>query len=287
MALAVQNIHRSAGFYGDIHGDFWPPDEPFISMPTVIARIYTHDGFVVAADGRKLNGLTRQIASEADQKIFPLLHRDGHLSCAFAGVVQITRDDGSLAFDFVIETLKAAKAITDEKARSLYHYSESLMERISAAFATARHPKFHAPHVRDAQTNLLLDGFFDGRPKRTAITFYHEAEEKGPFISTQELHLGRTIGYGSRIIMAMLSPKLEPQFELKADEFFQSYRRRCQPAHTLSQAIDVALATVEAHCDPVALTLDHEVCEAIGGHIHIATITGREGFKWARAPIDR
>jgi len=88
------------------------------------------------------------------------------------------------------------------------------------------------------------------------------------------------MAYGSPIIMALLSPNIAPQLQAQAAGYLRPYRLRCKRADTLSEAVDVAIATIQVHCDPEALTIDLKTCEAVGGHIHAMTITPQTGCTW-------
>jgi hypothetical protein len=132
----------------------------------------------------------------------------------------------------------------------------------------------------ETRTHIWLDGYIAGHPMRRKISFDFQVAKIESAVSAEELFPGDTRGYGSKIIMALLSPNIAPQLQIEADKYFGSYRHRCRTANTLQQAIDTTLATIQAHCDPEALTIDRRTCEAVGGHIHAATITPQRGFEW-------
>src|SRR5262249_6568102 len=61
-----------------------------IPMPTAIARVYTNEGFVIAADGRSFNHKTQEPHNENTQKIFPIqVSADIQLAYSIAGFVEI------------------------------------------------------------------------------------------------------------------------------------------------------------------------------------------------------
>jgi hypothetical protein len=265
------------GYYGDLHGEciYW--EDEVLSMSTAIIRIYTHDGFVIAADGRRLNGRTGAIVGEHESKISRLLHPFGVVCCSFAGAVQLThKGTNSVGLDFSLETAKMAEAITRERPKSLYHYAD----RLAAGLCEARDGFESNPlnsGDRASTTYLFLDGFFAGHPKRAKIEIPNGTPRKGKEVFPQELIPGRVEGYGSPHVMRVLFGKNETGK-------LASYRQKCHTGHTmtLSEAVEVAFNVVKAHCDPEALLIDPEVCAAIGGHIHISTITPQNGFEWVR-----
>jgi len=263
------------GYYGDLHGEciYW--EDEVLSMSTAIIRIYTHGGFVIAADGRRLNGRTGAIAGEQEAKLFRLLHPSGIVCCAFAGAVQLThKGTDTVGLDFRSETVRMAEAITPERPKSLYHYAD----RLAAGLCEVR-DGFESNPLNSADpastTYLFLDGFFAGHAKRTKIEIPNGMPRKGRAVYPQELVPGRVEGYGSSLVMRVLFGKADTGK-------LASYRQKChtRPTMTLSEAVEVALNVVKAHCDPEALRIDPEVCAAIGGHIHVGTITPQNGFEW-------
>lgn len=242
-------------------------------MSTAIVRIYTHDGFVVAADGRKMNGLTGAVAGDNEQKVFQVSHPSGSMCCAFAGNVQLThKGTERVGFDYRVETLRTAEALASIRAKSLFHYTSVLAAELIRSVRTFE----TNPYTGDDSTHIFIDGFFAGHPKRTKITI-HGQDFDALEVSVQDLYLGKVLGYGSQPIMDVLFGKTE-----KGQ--LSSYREKCRTATNLSEAIDVALNVVRAHADPVALLIDPHTCAAIGGHIHVGTVTPQTGFGWAVEP---
>jgi hypothetical protein len=245
-----------------------------LRMSTAIARIYTQEGFVVAADGRKLNGRSGQIASDEVQKIFPLHHPFGDISCSIAGVAQFTSELG--LFDFGVEAGRAALAIAKREARSHYEYSELLASEISRSLEGFNPASLCSG--TEQTTRLFLDGYFSGLPVRSKIELTYRTDRTDSLVSPEKLVPGETKVYGSSIISAML-------FATMPHDHFRSYRQVCQKAKptAMAEATRVALNVIRAHCCPEAMSIDPEMCTAVGGHIHIATVT-QTGFKWALPP---
>ena len=69
-------------------------------MSTAIIRIYTREGFVIAADGlrRKIN--SKNPVATAAQKIFPTSSRWGTLAFAFAGTTEYEESDSGFKMDW-------------------------------------------------------------------------------------------------------------------------------------------------------------------------------------------
>jgi hypothetical protein len=54
----------------------------------------------------------------------------------------------------------------------------------------------------------------------------------------------------------------------------------------LQEAACYAKGYIDAFASPLALTLDPS-CEAIGGHVHVATVTPGDGFQWVVRPVGK
>lgn len=63
---------------------------------TTIVRIYTHECFVVAADGLRLSFHGRQVVNDKQQKIFVIEQRAGLFAYALTGVTYF--EDGRITF---------------------------------------------------------------------------------------------------------------------------------------------------------------------------------------------
>jgi hypothetical protein len=85
---------------------------------------------------------------------------------------------------------------------------------------------------------------------------------------------GRSIVSGS-LIVGELIVQGHPSFS----EFCQfDYNR------SLEDAAGWVRGYIEACCSPVALKYDPG-CEGLGGHIHVATISPQNGFRWVVEPL--
>jgi len=229
---------------------------------------------VVAADGRKLNGQNGEIASDEIQKIFPLRHQSGEMSCAIAGKAQFVSELG--LFDFGVEAGRAALAIAEKELCNDYEYSELLAKEICRSLEVFN-PATLCSGTEQA-TRLFLDGYLAGRPARSKIELTYRPDRIDSQVTPEELAPGETKGSGSKLIWAML-------FAAAPHDYLASYRKVCQRARPtgMTQATRVALNVIRAHCCPEAVSIDREVCAAVGGRVHIAAVT-QTGFKWALPP---
>ena len=268
----------SINFYGDLHpGDEWvSPDALVCEGPmSVIARVYTSDGFVIAADGRMLDGATGAIVSDATQKIFALRYRDGEIACSVAGLAQFTIQN--ITVKIGAEVVRGSTAVANVAIKTPDEYAELLAARICQVLEVFD-PEFLSS-LSASLTHIYLDGYFLGKPMRRTITLTYKSTGVESVTSADGLTPGKPHVYGSGPLCGFLLCGARDHSAL------QLYRDICAPASSNTvQAVGAATAIVEAHCDPKALTIDKALCQGIGGHIHIATVTPDDGFKWTTGP---
>jgi hypothetical protein len=265
-------------FFGDRCGELWPPPScRYISMPTAIARVYTSEGFVIAADGLKTRSDTGMVASNSERKIFEIEQPGRCLAYAFAGAVQLTsQDSDEILFDFIARTKEAADRLAKERPRSLWHYTERLAEEIEASLDLVKEASgTFDPALESQQTYILMDGYYGKHPKRLSVTFKHHAHEPAEVnIAPDNFFPGQPIGYGSEALLRLLNSQ---------DPAFAAYYVSPQDPNnvTLAEAVQIAANRIRAHRDPEAIKIDEKACSAVGGILHIATITYTGGFQWA------
>jgi hypothetical protein len=265
-------------FFGDRYGTVLipPPSIQYIPMSTAIARIYTPEGFVVAADGRTTRSDTLAVVCDSTQKVFRIEQPGRRLAYALAGAIQLTHVDGeTILFDFLSVVPMALDQLATERYKSLWHYADSLGERISDSLEHAKEISdgLH-PSTEGSETHIFLDGYYEGRGKRLTLTFMHHIHERSEFEpSTNELYPGQPIGYGSEIVRKLIGER---------DPRIAAYCLTPQDPNnvTLSEAIRMAENQIRAHYDPEIIKLDEKICSAVGGDIHIATVTFANGFQW-------
>jgi hypothetical protein len=274
-------------------GDFqqFIGDSGVIHGMTAIGRIYTLEGFAVAADGRKSRSADNSAVIDTAQKIFAL--NDSHISIAytFAGTVGLTPDDNpdEATFDFIIETRKALATICADIPRTLKEFVVKLSSEIVRSLRDAKSANAFQSYpegplgseVPDSHiiAHILIDGYYRGSPGRVNATFVHKNQE---LLATEvnQVNLDYVMtGYGSEVIVNLLY--------CIEDGWISKYRISPQNSATLTlkEGIERVKGYVAACSDMRALELDREHCAAIGGHLHLATITPSDGFKWIIPPI--
>jgi hypothetical protein len=249
---------------------------------TAIIRTLTFEGYVLAADGRSTGAVDGSIFSDSVQKIFPIKTPVGSFAYTLAGTVHILTDDSrEIAIDFVDELRKSADALSERKTKDLMGYAVRLfrpiMRAVRDAHESGRFSMFpsNEPQLLERGNTILrvsIDGLWNGFPSSVTVRIFHENgrlcdPEMSSSVSGQIVAEGR--------------PQIAWLLWQTDDHRFTSYRVPLpeQLDATLDVAISRSRSYILAHTDPEAIAID-PLCSGVGGHIHIATITAAEGFKW-------
>ena len=237
-------------------------------MSTSIISIYTGQGFMVAADGRKRNTDTTLIVSDDTQKIFPIEQPGRHLVYAISGTGELTHPGSAdVVFDFAKELEVAVNALTDQKLDSLWHYADALSKAFRHLPGTAK----AAIKGDEPPTIIYLNGYYGNRPKRAQITLFHDGQ--APEVSTRPITRGFPDGLGSQLIAHDLLT-----YDVLANKCLTD-----PDSISLSDAIEIAKRWMSAHSAPEAVSID-PMCASIGGRVLISTITPANGFSWVQGP---
>jgi hypothetical protein len=250
-------------------------------MATALAQAYTRDGFVIGADGRETESESHEVISDEVQKIFGVI--GGPLAFTFSGAIHITpRDDEKIVlFDFIRETRNAIGSRTMSVAtpRTMHAYATKIAFLIDGWLrkAVKKHPEMHFPESHDPQdsghiVDISIDGYFRERPWQCKITFSQTAQiprPEGPTVSASVPDYGVYM-MGSEAVLSLA---------VKGDPLFSEFDLSRTP-HTLDEAVTAAKRTILVHTTEAALKLDPGHCHTVGGRIHIATITPKDGFGW-------
>ena len=241
-----------------------------VEVSTSIVRIYTPEGFVIAADGRNYNADTKTIISDSIQKLFPIERMDVRLAYTLTGTCELTpKGSNEVIFDMLPWIHESIRAVAENKHKSLWHYAQAVSE---ALIDLPDHASSSV--LGDEQpTMIFFDGYYNGRPKRAHIKMFYDGQV--PEVSTEELFPGRPVGVGSSEVNEVLKDKngvlakyRTPSLDLREDE-----------RTTLSDAIDAARSWISAQCSPEAQEIDAR-CVAMGGQVLMGTITFRDGLQW-------
>ena len=265
--------------------EFWVKE----SM-TAIIRTLTLEGTVLAADGRNTGAVDGTVISDSVQKIFPVATANGTAAYCLCGTVNVISDDRlRVVVDIADEIRKSAESLTNRRTGSLVGYATRLFRPVCTALRDAyeggEFSQFASqptsPFERgDTILRVYFHEYRDGLPSSVAVRLYQENGKLAePEIVTEPLlPIHRTDLPVPRIGGIVLGGREEPTLA--------AYR---QPniemtTCTLNLAIERSRALIDAHTDPEAIAID-PLCRTVGGHIHIATITPSEGFKWVVSPL--
>jgi hypothetical protein len=255
-------------------------------MATAIARTYTQDGFAIAADGRMRNGETRQIITDETQKIFPF-GPGNSLACSFTGQIELTppEDSKKVVFDFISQVGETVKSVARGGCHTLAKFAETFSEPIWRSLERAQlthslifpeDPSVYPGERGCTIATILIDGYYEGQPSRVNIRFYCEHQKLAePEVSRRDLDEGKFLLYGFPEIGELLSAG-----DARFVGYLKPVDRSLQDSEALWQTICFSRSYIDACSGPEALAMNEQICSAIGGHIHIATITAASGFAW-------
>lgn len=285
-------------------GDF--PEGPIllggidcIPMPTALAHIYCDEGFVLAADGRNVERMAQgmKIISDREQKIFRLPGVDRDVACSFCGMVDLFDDASSIAFDFVSECQKAAESLTSVFFAEASDLADRIGQQLQQSLIATKergaivdYPSGKAwpGERRNTIVRIHLDGYFSGLPFPAVLRLGQENQQ--PFYRSVSRDL-----YPQHSAVLFGSPEIAWHLFHDEDARLARYRTdatrriglRCMHPKTpvtLQDSIEAAHNYIAACCDPIALEIDEVNCQGIGGHLHIAAVTPKDGFYWVERP---
>lgn len=121
-------------------------------------------------------------------------------------------------------------------------------------------------------STVFVEGYFRGDPEQAVARFFHEKQVlREPEVSSHPCV--QEYVWGSNEVSRLINETQDPRFA----RYRVPYSGGEPP---LQLAIEIAKNYIQAHSDPAALDVDEKICHAIGGRIHIATITPADGFRW-------
>jgi hypothetical protein len=241
-----------------------------LDMPTAIARAFTEQGFVIAADCRAYDDIAKEIKSDLVQKIFEVPGRP--IACSVSGDSIFSY--GNFEFDFV-STLRQIIEIPMLEL-DFANYATWLGDTLLNQMVRAGRPEISAgTPIRsdEIRSRISLDGYGPGNgPEQWALCFYPQRRSWFSF-NRDSAWIGSTA-----ITRVLKNPK---------DSRLLAYKRT-EPS-TLEEAKNSAITFIRAHTDPEAEAIDPDKFRSIGKQIHMATITPAEGFRWVAGfePVSR
>jgi len=253
------------------------------SMATAIMIVQTQEGFVIAADRRRMQSSLGVFIDDAT-KIMPIDRTK--LAFAVAGAVQLTKSETSseTAFDFRDAVAMAVRTVGTSDPFSLRKYVRlscahviSNLEHVKATESIEPYPS-GSPSDPGKIMDAFFVGYYKGSPSVIHVGFKHSDQQlEKPSVNELRLGLGFLQGYGSAAIIQRLNDG--------SDQAFAAYRDNLEPdERTLKDAVQAATNYFRACSDPEVQKLDEQHCLSLSPKINIATIKPAEGFQWVIGP---
>jgi len=255
-------------------------------MPTAILLLYTPGRLVMGADGRKMDRSNPSKGTDSAQKIFGIGNGTNHIAFALAGVAEYTDEQGEILFDFNKEIIAASREHIGKKYKNLYGYATRLSRIISKQIDKAKE-RGGISDLEGSPSSLTLEGkdivmiflagFFNDTPEVIAIRLWHRNQIlRTPEVSRLLVNVGTRLLTGAPQIFNLVLNTDDPLFS--AYRTYRTYRGRIP---SVLQQAAICENYVRACSDPEAIKIE-PLCMSIGGHVHVATITPREGFQWVK-----
>jgi ATP-dependent protease HslVU (ClpYQ) peptidase subunit len=260
----------------------------YLPLASAILLFYTSDGFLIAADGRaRIGGV---VVSDVTRKIFSISESRRSLAYAFGGSAALTDKDDSdiILFDFREEANKAIKSLRKDWHENLRIYANKLAKRVQNRLENALQNDRIEPLKADPTglvAALFIAGYYAKTPSMVIVQFKADGHTLIPpdirEVVNPEKGYMPLVTYASEVVRQELFLTDNPKFSK-----YRIPRIHSPNLVTLSEVERVATNYISACADPVAMAIDPEHCAAIGGHIHIAKITARDGFDWEIPPAE-
>jgi hypothetical protein len=250
-----------------------------LSKMTATVIIYTGQGFAVAADGLELwedpDTHRRSLRPGGDrvQKIFAAERKDATLAYILRG--QVASEDR--AFDLEEELRKQLSLFTATKFNNYADFLRLLASALENAIKCARQDKRLKEPL---EAWISFAGYFGTHPCLVDLKFLPHPHFTNSLYEFNEppLRHRRPMVSGPPIIWDLISER-DPRFA----QYFVQYDKPVR-SMSLREAADYAKGCIDAFSSPLARQLDPS-CEAIGGHVHVATVTPDNGFQWVIGPL--
>lgn len=247
-------------------------------MSTAIVKIYTPEGFVVAADGKTSDGRTDA------QKVFEVRSEVGTLACCLSNCADISdaKTGVNIRFDSVCSLVAAEPRLknADNLQRYADIFSRAFGKKVQEQVLKAKeqrliHPKGKRILKKGWKTDLHFAGYFKGSPSITMSTVrFHGAKVSVvPCVTLLGFKFAAGTFYGSERVLQALREG-DARFAQYASPFFGNPKTA-----SISNAIDAAKKYIEACSSLVGREFDPDYCNSIGGDIRTYKIMLSGGFE--------
>lgn len=248
---------------------------------------YSPQGIAIAADGReKRNG---KRVTDSRRKIFSF-DSGAHTVLAYAltGCAQDV-DDDRRNYDLdraVADALQTAIPAGQNVATYLGQIGEAMRDHLASAKHTGAIAEYPQCDQSGLIATLVVGGFYEKYPFTALVSLWHKEQElepprfeirRAPGIEEKPMLLGPR-----KILDAICDPTPNPLSKYRKTALGKLLRR--EPI-SLPDAVMAAEKYIEAVMHPYSLNELDPRCSEVGGHIHSATITLSDGFKWGKPPL--
>jgi hypothetical protein len=234
---------------------------------TALVSVYTPEGFIIGADGRRRDQNTRSILSEEVRKIYAATGPNLCLAYGWTGSV-VWLSEGKPNFDFAENSQSVQSNLMSCSFSSLADYAtvfSGLIYRRLIAYNGGMVVKYQTSHQGSIYARLLLVGYFDDEPMLAEVAFGHRdglllapvLRQLASAPSYFKIVSGSVTVHDALIDAGVMVP---PTSIADGEELVRRYIQTC---------IDNNETCAE--------------CTDIGGRLHIAAVT-ESGFEWRVPP---
>jgi hypothetical protein len=222
------------------------------SPVTAIVAVHTPDGFVIGADGRRMDGPV--VITEQAQKLFSFDAGAFRLVYGWAGTTQMSDNAGRVLYDLISATQEILPAVALQESDNFLSFVDIFCKKLSKKI-----PARITNMLKEDIARILFVGYCQDEPCMARIELLYPDSYLTPKIGIcMPERYGRNIFSGSENIFSKGYKQYEPQSSAEAIDFVWRYIQDCAN----SSAPD---------------------CSGIGGHIHIAELTVKK-FSWIEPP---
>lgn len=253
---------------------------------TAILRIYTLDGFIMAADGMRRSFHKGQVVTDKQQKIFVVEQSAGLVAYALTGITYF--EDGQTTFSVSDAVGKIANELLMERFTHADRYAIKFGNMVRDALRQGQRDGkiqgFEDIGKPNLVVTIVLAGYLKGNAFMADIDLSHRKQRLQPpelreFVIYSDKP-GAKISGSDLVLHELLYGDDRDFVRFRSAGFAKLNESR--PELSEAEAIELASNYLAACMDPKGRALDPE-CEAIGGHIHIAAVKP-DGFRWIIPP---
>jgi hypothetical protein len=256
-------------------------------MPTAIMDGYSAEGFAVIADGLSTDPQTKVPLRKTNQKIFPASGCGRAVVYALYGTTRITGRYGPHPnLNLSDEAQQAVMDLSNYDPADLLAYAAEVCGRLQQRLAECKrnieYPR-SVPSVgfpgRFEIVRIFFRGYYRGAPAKVDVNIIHENGE--PSIESFNLPLRAGLStVGSQKVHDALLMRLH--FDPRLAEFRIPAMEKYDEDLTLDEMVNIGDRYIRACESKTGRKIDPDIAPTIGGRVHAAIITAKDGATWAK-----